>query len=140
MVTGRVVVAKEYRQPFVIEEYDVPDPEPGGLILKITQAGVCGSDMHTWRDDQDAVPLPPGGRVMGHEGTGVVFRLGDGLTTDSLGKPIREGDRLRYSAICPCMRCYQRLGGNMNWCPKFREPAASASTPPRWPRIWARTA
>jgi L-iditol 2-dehydrogenase len=116
MVKGRVVVVKEYRQPFVIEEYTVPDPEPGGLILKITQAGVCGSDLHTWRGDQAAVPLPPGGRVMGHEGTGVVFRLGEGLTTDSLGKPIREGDRLMYSAIRPCLRCYQCLNGNTNWC------------------------
>jgi len=120
MTKGRVVVVKEYRQPFAIEEYEVPDPEPGGLILKITQAGVCGSDLHTWRGDQDAVPLPPGGRVMGHEGTGVVFRLGEGLATDSLGKPIREGDRLMYSAIRPCLRCYQCLGGNLNWCPNSR--------------------
>ena len=42
MTTGRVVVVKEYREPFVIEEYEVPDPEPGGLVLKITQAGICG--------------------------------------------------------------------------------------------------
>jgi threonine dehydrogenase-like Zn-dependent dehydrogenase len=116
MTRGRVVVIKEYRKPFEIDEYEVPDPEPGAIILKITQAGVCGSDLHTWRGDQDAVPLPPGGRVMGHEGTGTVFRLGEGISTDSLGKPIKEGDRLMYSAIRPCMRCYQCLGGNPNWC------------------------
>ena len=47
MTSGRVVVVKEYKQPFVIEEYEVPDPEPGGMVLKITQAGICGSDLHT---------------------------------------------------------------------------------------------
>jgi len=49
---GRVVVAKEYGKPFVIEEYDVPEPEPGAVVLRMTPAGVCGSDLHTWRGDQ----------------------------------------------------------------------------------------
>ena len=116
MTTGRVVVVKEYQQPFVIEEYEVPDPEPGGLVLKITQAGICGSDLHTWRGDQVAVPLPEFGRVMGHEGTGLVDRLGKGVTTDSAGVPLKEGDRVLYSAIMPCNNCYQCMRGEQNWC------------------------
>ena len=39
---GRVVVCKEYGKPFVIEEYEVPEPAPGAVILRMTQAGVCG--------------------------------------------------------------------------------------------------
>ena len=116
MTSGRVVVVKEYQQPFVIEEYEVPDPEPGGMVLKITQAGICGSDLHTWRGDQINTPLPESGRVMGHEGTGVVDRLGTGVSTDSLGAPLEEGDRVIYSAIMPCGRCYQCLRGEQNWC------------------------
>lgn len=116
MSTGRVVVIKEYHKPFEIEEYEVPDPEPGGIILRMTQAGICGSDLHTWRGDQQATPLPSNGRVMGHEGTGVIARLGSGITTDSLGKTIKEGDRLMYAAIQPCNRCYQCLRGEHNWC------------------------
>ena len=116
MTTGRVVVVKEYRKPFVIEEYEVPDPEPGGLVLKITQAGICGSDLHTWRGDQVNVPLPESGRVMGHEGTGLVDRLGKGVTTDSAGVTLKEGDRIIYSAIMPCSNCYQCLRGEPNWC------------------------
>ncbi len=129
MTRGRVVVLKEYGKPFEIEEYEVPDPEPGGIILKITQAGVCGSDLHTWRGDQSASPLPPGGRVMGHEGTGVVFRLGEGVTTDFLGKPIKEGDRLMYSAIAPCGRCYQCLRGDGNWCASGRYGGSAGQFP-----------
>ena len=71
---GRIVVVKEYGKPFEIEEYDVPEPEGGAVLLRMTQAGVCGSDLHTWRGDQtqEFMPLPPTGRAMGHEGTGVV--------------------------------------------------------------------
>ena len=88
---GRIVVCKEYGKPFEIEEYDVPTPEPGAGLLRMTQAGICGSDLHVWRGDQVNVPLPATGRVMGHEGTGVVAQLGQGITTDTLGTPIKEG-------------------------------------------------
>jgi D-arabinose 1-dehydrogenase-like Zn-dependent alcohol dehydrogenase len=64
---GRIVVCKEYGKPFEIEEYDVPTPESGAVLLRMTQAGICGSDLHVWRGDQVNVPLPATGRVMGHE-------------------------------------------------------------------------
>ena len=69
---GRVVACVEYGKPFEIQEYDVPEPSPGAVLLRMTQAGICGSDLHVWRGDQVNVPLPPTGRAMGHEGTGVV--------------------------------------------------------------------
>ena len=128
MTKGRVVVIKEQMKPFVIEEYDVPDPGPGEIILQITQAGICGSDLHTWRGDSVA-PIPPQGKAMGHEGTGVVFRLGEGVTTDSLGKPLQEGDRLMYAAISPCNRCYNCARGELNWC--VQGPAARVAG--TWP-------
>ena len=128
MTKGRVVVIKEQMKPFVIEEYDVPDPGPGEIILQITQAGICGSDLHTWRGDSVA-PIPPQGKAMGHEGTGVVFRLGEGVTTDSLGKPLQEGDRLMYAAISPCNRCYNCARGEPNWC--VQGPAARVAG--TWP-------
>ena len=65
---GRVIVHVEHGKPFEIREYELPDPEPGAIIVKIEQAGICGSDLHTWRGDQVNIPIPPGGRVMGHEG------------------------------------------------------------------------
>ena len=95
---GRVVVCREYGKPFEIEEYDVPNPEPGAVLLRMTQAGICGSDLHVWRGDQVNVPLPPTGRAMGHEGTGAIAQLGEGITTDTLGTPVHEGDRVVYSS------------------------------------------
>jgi D-arabinose 1-dehydrogenase-like Zn-dependent alcohol dehydrogenase len=113
---GRVVACKEYGKPFEIEEFDVPAPQPGAVLLRMTQAGICGSDLHVWRGDQVGVPLPPTGRVMGHEGTGVVESLGEGVSTDSLGTPIKEGDRIIYAAVFPCYRCHMCLKGDTNWC------------------------
>lgn len=121
---GRVIVCKEYGKPFEMEEYDVPTPEPGAVILRMTQAGICGSDLHVWRGDQVNVPLPPTGRAMGHEGTGVVAQLGAGVTSDTLGTPIREGDRVIYSAVFPCYRCHPCLEGDTNWCANRAYPAA----------------
>ena len=53
---------------------------------------------------------------MGHEGTGVVDKLGQGVTTDSLGNPLREGDRVVHSAIFPCNSCHMCLRGDLNLC------------------------
>ena len=112
---GRVVVFTGPRAPFEIEEFDVPDPEPGAVVLKITQAGICGSDLHIWRGEPTAAPTS-GKQTQGHEGTGVVFRLGEGVTTDFLGRPVKEGDRIVYSAVTGCGRCRRCLNGHPNWC------------------------
>jgi len=125
---GRAVVMKGRNEPFEIEEYVVPDPGPGEIILKITQAGICGSDLHIWRGDM-AMVLPPEGRVMGHEGSGTVYRLGEGVASDSLGKPLREGDRVVYAAIWPCNRCYHCLRGEQNWCPHWRQSLPAGTWP-----------
>lgn len=115
---GRVVVLKDYAKPFVIEEYDVPDPQPGSLLLRITQAGICGSDLHSWRGDREQRfhPVPPAGSVMGHEGTGVVHGVGEGVATDWAGKPVTEGDRVIHWSSRACFRCRQCLRGNTNLC------------------------
>ena len=125
---GRVIACVEYGKPFEIQEYDVPEPAPGAVLLRMTQAGICGSDLHVWRGDQVNVPLPPTGRAMGHEGTGVVETLGDGVTTDSSGTPIQKGDRVVYAAVFPCYSCHQCLKGNTNWCMNRNYPAAGT-----WP-------
>lgn len=133
---GRIAIIKEYGKPFELAEYPVPDPEPGAVILQITQAGICGSDLHTWRGDQRANPLPPQGRVMGHEGSGRIWKLGDGVTTDALGTPVREGDRVIHSAIFPCGRCYLCLRGEVNLCPR-REVYRDHVRPPHFTGTYA---
>src|SRR5207237_438462 len=106
---GRMAVLTAWRQPFELREVEVPDPEPGAMVIRITQAGIGGSDLHSWRGDQAANPLPPQGRAMGHEGSGVAWKLGAGVATDALGTPLCEGDRVIHSAIFPCGHCFNCL-------------------------------
>lgn len=118
MVRGRTAVLKTYFEPFVLEEYDVPEPEPGAVVLRITMAGLCGSDLHTWRGDHGTNrPLPPTGMLLGHEGIGIVAMLGKGLTKDTAGHDLHEGDRVIFSALAPCNHCQYCLAGDHNLCP-----------------------
>ena len=115
---ARVVVLKEYRKPFVIEEYDVPEPASGAVLLRMAQAGICGSDLHSWRGDRDPRfhAIPPAGQVMGHEGYGVIDKLGPGVTTDWAGRQVAVGDRVVHWSGTACFRCRQCLRGSTNLC------------------------
>ena len=73
-----------------VREYPVPDPAPGEIILKIRQAGLCGSDLHIWRGELGEPAS--GGRPLGHEGLATVHALGRGVATDSLANRLEEGD------------------------------------------------
>ncbi|MBM3133249.1 MAG: zinc-binding dehydrogenase, partial [Chloroflexi bacterium] len=59
-------------------------------------------------------PLPA---ILGHEMTGRVVRLGRGITTDSAGQPLKEGDRVVYQYFVPCGRCPACLRGDHAACP-----------------------
>jgi threonine dehydrogenase-like Zn-dependent dehydrogenase len=117
--TGKAATFWGSGNPFEIREYPVPDPAPGAVVLKVALANVCGSDMHYWRGDMDVKamgrPLP---LVLGHEATGRVHSLGEGVTTDSAGQPLKEGDRIVYKYMNPCMRCRACLRRQYKSCPK----------------------
>ena len=87
--TGRAVVA--YGKDFEIREYPVPEPAPNTLLLRQELAGICGTDLHNWQNGFQKEIL------LGHENVGIVEAIGEGVTTDYVGKPIREGDRLIFA-------------------------------------------
>lgn len=117
--TGRAATFYGPNQPIPIKEYAVPDPEPGAALIQITLANVCGSDLHAWRGDVDyakrgrAVP-----RHLGHEGTGRIAALGEGITTDSNNEPLAVGDRVVFAYFYPCGRCPACLNGQEWCCPR----------------------
>ena len=69
---------------FEIKEVSVPALEPGGVLVRVCQCGVCGSDLHFYRGE---LPLPPG-TCMGHEMSGEVVEVGPGV------EDFRPGDRV----------------------------------------------
>jgi len=115
--TGRAAIYSGTGKPFEIIDYPLPRLEPGAILVRITMATICGSDMHIWRGDIDiaalGLPLPA---IIGHEMTGTVARLGEGVSTDSFGQPLVVGDRVVYHFFNPCGRCPVCLRGEEAAC------------------------
>lgn len=87
-LTSRAAVLNGVRGKFSLAEAPVPDPTPGSIIVKQELCGICGTDVHVYQGHM-AVPNPT---VLGHEIVGTVVALGDGVSADSTGRPIGEGD------------------------------------------------
>ena len=118
-MTGRVAVLRAYGGEFELREYPVPEVEPGAILVRLTRAGICGSDLHIWRGEMKEVyGASPRDLTFGHEMCGRVERLGAGVTTDSMGQPLREGDRVTYLYFFPCGRCPVCLHDELGSCPR----------------------
>jgi hypothetical protein len=52
---GRVAVLRAYGGEFELREYPVPEVEPGAMLVRLTRAGVCGSDLHIWRGEMKEI-------------------------------------------------------------------------------------
>jgi threonine dehydrogenase-like Zn-dependent dehydrogenase len=113
--TGRAAVFFGPGRPFQIRELPLPEVEPDAVLVRVALANVCGSDLHFWRGDAP-LRLPDDGWIYGHEMTGRVARLGARVKTDSLGRPLKEGDRVAYAYFYPCGRCRACLNGEPASC------------------------
>lgn len=116
MPKGLTVVLNQPGKPLELETLPTPEVEPGGVLIKNTAAAICGSDLHYWRNDGN-YQGPDLRRVPGHEFTGVVHSLGRGVETDSLRRPLKEGDRVAFPFFNPCHRCYWCIRGEHHACP-----------------------
>jgi alcohol dehydrogenase len=80
---------------------------PTDAIVRITRTTICGTDLHILKGD---VPSCAKGRILGHEGVGVVEQIGDGVTA---WKP---GDRVVISCISACGKCDYCRRGMLSHC------------------------
>ena len=94
-----------YKGPGKKALQDRPIPEimaPGDALVRIVKTTICGTDLHILKGD---VPTCAPGRILGHEGVGVVEKVGPGVTSFS------PGDRVLISCISACGKCeYCRRG------------------------------
>ncbi len=112
---GLAGIFQEAGKEILVEEIDVPELEEGSVLIRNMGGAVCGSDLHGWRGDNDK-PMRKKRFVGGHECAGVVDRLTGGISTDSMGRPLEEGDRVVFPFFFPCQRCYQCSHGEMHAC------------------------
>jgi propanol-preferring alcohol dehydrogenase len=97
----KAAVVEHFGQPLVIQEWDIPTPGPGQILIKTEACGVCHTDVHAANGDWPLKPTLP--FIPGHEAIGWVVALGSGVTA------VKEGDRVGvpwlYSACGHCEYC-----------------------------------
>ena len=129
MIKGKAAVFFGPGKPFEIREVTLPEVEPEAVVIRVSLANVCGSDLHFWRGDAP-LRLPEDGWIFGHEMMGRVARLGAKVKTDSLGRALKEGDRVAYTYFYPCGRCYVCLNKEPANCPaKIERPRGPSEFP-----------
>jgi alcohol dehydrogenase len=88
-----------YKGPGKKSWEEVPDPviqKPTDVIVKMVATTICGTDLHILKGD---VPEVEVGRILGHEGIGVITEIGSGVTQ------LAVGDKVILACVSSCGRC-----------------------------------
>lgn len=102
----RAVVLRDSATPITVEDVQLQAPGPNEVEVTIAAAGVCHSDLHVRKGDWD-LPLP---LVLGHEGSGTISAVGEGVTD------LAVGDHVVLSWVAPCGQCRNCLLGREVRC------------------------
>src|SRR5881275_2249237 len=108
----RAAVLEEFGQPLVVQEVDLAEPRAGEVLVRLEACGVCHTDLYT---ASGADPSGYAPTVLGHEGAGVVERVGEGV--GSLG----PGDHVVTLFSPQCRECAHCLDPRTNLCLAIRE-------------------
>ena len=109
----KAAVVHEFGRPLVIDDVAKPVPGPGQVLVKIETSGLCHTDIHAARGDWPVKPVPP--FIPGHEGVGLVERIGEGVTR------LHEGDRVAVPWLgWACGACEACASGWETLCPNAR--------------------
>lgn len=118
----KAAVLHQANQPLTVEQLEVRDPAQGEVLVRTHTTGVCHSDLH-FADGSWPMKMPA---VLGHEASGVVEKVGDGVTY------VKPGDHVILSFSPFCGQCAMCTTGNPHLC---NEPAGRNPAPNAGPRI-----
>jgi propanol-preferring alcohol dehydrogenase len=97
----KTAVVEQFGKALKFQEWNVPTPGPGQILVKTEACGVCHTDVHAWHGDWPVKPTLP--FIPGHEAVGRVTAVGPGVNS------AKEGDRVGvpwlYSACGHCEYC-----------------------------------
>jgi S-(hydroxymethyl)glutathione dehydrogenase/alcohol dehydrogenase len=108
----RAAVLEEFAQPLLVTEIDLAEPKAGEVLVRLEACGVCHTDMYT---ASGADPSGYAPTVLGHEGAGIVERLGEGVAS------LRVGDRVVTLFSPQCRECEHCRSERTNLCLAIRE-------------------
>ena len=108
----RAAVLEEFGAPLAVQEVDLAEPGPGEVLVRLEACGVCHTDLYT---ASGADPSGYAPAVLGHEGAGVVERLGEGVSA------LSEGDHVVSLFSPQCGECIHCLSPKTNLCLAIRE-------------------
>ncbi len=108
-----------------IREYDIPEPGPGQVLIKLRACGICGSDVHMAQPQDDGYIYYPGLTgfpcILGHELSGVVVKSGPGAKDKVTNKPFKGGELVCAEEMLWCGSCQPCADGNPNHCERLDE-------------------
>lgn len=102
----KAAICQQRDAPLRVEEVDIDAPRRNEVLVRMAASGVCHSDLSVITGIMPAT-LPC---VLGHEGSGVVERLGEGA------EHLKEGDRVLLSWVTPCGVCFYCRSGEPYLC------------------------
>jgi propanol-preferring alcohol dehydrogenase len=109
----KAAVVHQFGQPLQIDQIPIPEPGHGQVLVKIETSGLCHTDIHAAQGDWPVKPVPP--FVPGHEGVGLVTRIGPGVTG------LSEGDRVAVPWLgWACGACELCASGWETLCPNAK--------------------
>ncbi|WP_072804201.1 NAD(P)-dependent alcohol dehydrogenase [Rhodococcoides yunnanense] len=97
-----------------IEDRPVPTPAPNEVLIEVAAVGVCGSDVHYYREGRIGDFVVDDPMILGHELSGRIAAVGDGVDES------RIGQRVAVEPQHPCRRCKQCMAGRYNLCPDMK--------------------
>src|SRR4051795_5040685 len=108
----RAAVLEEFGKPLVVQELDLAEPNAGEVLVRLVACGVCHTDLYT---ASGADPSGYAPTVLGHEGAGVVERVGEGVTS------VAQGDHVVTLFSPQCRECVHCRSDRTNLCLAIRE-------------------
>jgi len=116
----RAAVLEQFGQPLVVQEVELAEPGPGEVLVRLVACGVCHTDLYT---ASGADPSGYAPCVLGHEGAGVVERVGEDVTL------VAPGDHVVTLFSPQCGECVHCRSPKTNLCLAIREQQNSGYLP-----------
>ena len=110
MMTCRIHAKEDLR----IETADEPAVAPGQVLIRLGAGGICGSDLHYYFEGRNGSFVVREPLIPGHEASGVVARIGAGVTR------VKVGDRIAVSPSHACGHCDYCREGREHLCRNMR--------------------